>query len=106
MGRGIYFATIHPSTCSHIFSLPVATACEVLARRIVHNMGPDRLNSIMSTRYRYVQLDGTVSNLSSALEFAIDDHWQVFNAEQFTGVLIVPYSSIFLSSSESQLGKQ
>ncbi|KAF8499987.1 calcium activated cation channel [Gautieria morchelliformis] len=63
-----------------------AIACEVLARRIVHNLGPERLNSIMSTRYRYRQLDGSISNPSSALEFAIDDH-----------------CAIFLSSSESQL---
>lgn len=65
---------------------PIATACEVLARRIVHDMGPDRLNSVMSTRYRYRLFDGNISNPSSALEFAIDDHWQVVNAFQLTDV--------------------
>ncbi|KAF8580590.1 hypothetical protein K439DRAFT_1648162 [Ramaria rubella] len=63
-----------------------AVACEVLARRIVHSMGADRLTSIMSKRYRYREFDGDVSNPSSALEFAVDQH-----------------CTIFLSSNESQL---
>ncbi|KAF8507846.1 calcium activated cation channel [Hysterangium stoloniferum] len=63
-----------------------ATACEVLARRIVHNIGPDRLNSVMSTRYRYLEADGDPSNPSSALEYAVDRR-----------------CTIFLSSNESQL---
>jgi hypothetical protein len=40
-------------------------------------MGPGRLMSIMSTRYRYREFDGDSSNPSSALEFAIDQHWYV-----------------------------
>ncbi|EEB99442.1 hypothetical protein MPER_00885 [Moniliophthora perniciosa FA553] len=60
-------------------------ACEVLARRIVHKTAPDRLTAVMSTRYRHVQIDGDESDLTSALEMAIDSH-----------------CTIFLSSSEAQ----
>ncbi|KAI3615204.1 calcium activated cation channel [Moniliophthora roreri] len=60
-------------------------ACEVLARRIVHKTAPDRLTAVMSARYRHVQIDGDESDLTSALEMAIDSH-----------------CTIFLSSSEAQ----
>jgi hypothetical protein len=36
------------------------------------------LTSIMSTRYRHVLVDGDESNMSSALEMAIDSHWYGF----------------------------
>jgi hypothetical protein len=49
--------------------------CEVLARRIVHLAPPDRLHSIMSTRFRHKQINGEMSEMSSALEMAIDSHW-------------------------------
>ncbi|KAJ7167506.1 calcium activated cation channel [Mycena filopes] len=62
-----------------------ATACEVLARRIVHIAPPETLNAIMSTRFQHVQVDGDKSDMSSALEMAIDAH-----------------CTIFLSSSEAQ----
>ncbi|AAW41031.2 calcium activated cation channel, putative [Cryptococcus deneoformans JEC21] len=62
-----------------------ATAAEVLARRIVHNLPIDKLESVMSTRYRYRESDGDESAPSSALETAIDQH-----------------GTIFLSSSEAQ----
>ncbi|KAJ6628925.1 hypothetical protein B0H10DRAFT_2160819 [Mycena sp. CBHHK59/15] len=62
-----------------------AIACEVLARRIVHLAPPDTLNTIMSTRFQHVQVDGDKSDMASALEMAIDSH-----------------STIFLSSSEAQ----
>ncbi|KAK7470385.1 Calcium channel yvc1 [Stygiomarasmius scandens] len=62
-----------------------AIACEVLARRIVHKMAPDRLNAVMSTRYKHKQIDGDDSDPASALEMAIDTH-----------------CTIFLSSTESQ----
>ncbi|KAL0949283.1 hypothetical protein HGRIS_009360 [Hohenbuehelia grisea] len=62
-----------------------AIACEVLARRVVHRAAPDRLYSIMSTRYRHRQIDGDDSDMCSALELAIDSR-----------------CSIFLSSSEAQ----
>ncbi|KAJ7180384.1 calcium activated cation channel [Mycena crocata] len=62
-----------------------ATACEVLARRLVHMAPPDTLNAIMSTRFQHIQVDGDKSDLSSALEMAIDSH-----------------CTIFLSSSEAQ----
>ncbi|OWZ56704.1 calcium activated cation channel [Cryptococcus neoformans var. grubii Br795] len=62
-----------------------ATAAEVLARRIVHNLPVDKLESVMSARYRYRESDGDESAPSSALETAIDQH-----------------GTIFLSSSEAQ----
>jgi hypothetical protein len=54
-----------------------AMACEVLARRIIHISPPGRLGSIMSTRFRHIRADGEESDLSSALELAIDSHWSV-----------------------------
>jgi hypothetical protein len=54
-----------------------ATACEVLARRIVHNLRLDRLESVMSTRFRYRDSDGDVSAPTSTLETAIDQHCTV-----------------------------
>ncbi|KAJ7752751.1 calcium activated cation channel [Mycena maculata] len=62
-----------------------AAACEMLARRIVHIAPPETLNAIMSTRFQVIQLDGDKSDMSSALEMAIDSN-----------------CSIFLSSSEAQ----
>jgi hypothetical protein len=51
-----------------------ATACEVLARRIVHNLPAGRLEAVMSTRFRYRESDGDASAATSALETAIDQH--------------------------------
>lgn len=62
-----------------------STACEVLARRIVHNLGLEDLEGVMSTRYRWVDRDGDTSPPASAIEIAIDQH-----------------ATIFLSSSEAQ----
>ena len=59
-------------TRSHII-LP-AIACEVLARRAVHRLSPERLTAVMSTRYRHLEWDGGQSDLTSALELAIDTH--------------------------------
>jgi hypothetical protein len=56
-----------------------ATACEVLARRIVHTIPQDRLESVMSTRFRYRESDGDISAASSCLETAIDQHATVRN---------------------------
>jgi len=56
----------------------VAVACEVLARRIVHQAPKERLTSIMSTRFKHVRFDGDESNMSSALEMAIDSHWYYY----------------------------
>lgn len=61
-----------------------AIACEVLARRIVHDSPSDRIPVIMSSRYRYRQHDGDIE-FTSAIELAIDSH-----------------CTIFLSSSEAQ----
>jgi hypothetical protein len=58
-----------------LIAIPSAVACEVLARRIVHLAEPDRLATIMSTRYRHRQVDGDASETSSALEVAMDQHW-------------------------------
>ncbi|PPQ64620.1 hypothetical protein CVT24_008357 [Panaeolus cyanescens] len=66
-------------------NLARATACEVLARRIVHLTEPGRIKDIMSKRFKHRQIDGDESEMSSALEMAIDQH-----------------CTIFLSSSEAQ----
>ncbi|KII94963.1 hypothetical protein PLICRDRAFT_33792 [Plicaturopsis crispa FD-325 SS-3] len=55
-----------------------AIACEVLARRIVHLAPPDRLMSLMSTRFKHVEADGNESDMASALELAIDSHCTIF----------------------------
>ncbi|KAL1735896.1 hypothetical protein EV714DRAFT_267440 [Schizophyllum commune] len=62
-----------------------AIACEVLARRIVHLSPPDRIRVVMSTRFKHLESDGDESDMSSALELAIDTN-----------------CTIFLSSSEAQ----
>ena len=58
-------------------SLCRATACEVLARRIIHTLPADRLESVMSSRFRYRESDGDASAPTSALETAIDQHCTV-----------------------------
>ncbi|KAF9780251.1 calcium activated cation channel, partial [Thelephora terrestris] len=55
-----------------------AVACEVLARRVVRLAPPDRLNDIMSTRFSHCEWDGERSDLSTALELAIDTHCTIF----------------------------
>ncbi|KAI6047511.1 hypothetical protein EDC04DRAFT_2864568 [Pisolithus marmoratus] len=50
-----------------------AVACEVLARRIVHQSPPDKIIPMVTTRYRYRHADGDISVASSALEIAIDN---------------------------------
>ncbi|KAL7282554.1 hypothetical protein ACG7TL_004025 [Trametes sanguinea] len=62
-----------------------ATACEVLARRVVHQAPPEQISAVMSSRFRHKEVDGDVSGRVSALEMAIDSH-----------------CTIFLSSSEAQ----
>ncbi|CDO73749.1 hypothetical protein BN946_scf185015.g77 [Trametes cinnabarina] len=62
-----------------------ATACEVLARRVVHQVPPEQISAVMSSRFRHKEVDGDVSGRVSALEMAIDSH-----------------CTIFLSSSEAQ----
>ncbi|KAI0303946.1 hypothetical protein BC826DRAFT_201757 [Russula brevipes] len=54
-----------------------AVACEVLARRIVHNSPIDRIPAILSTRYSHRQSDGDIE-FSSAIELAIDSHCPIF----------------------------
>ena len=55
--------------------MTIAIACEVLARRIVHLSPPDRIRVVMSTRFRHLESDGDESDMSSALELAIDTNW-------------------------------
>ncbi|KAG8922818.1 hypothetical protein FRC03_008681 [Tulasnella sp. 419] len=55
-----------------------AIACEVLARRIVHNLPPERINAVLSARFRFKEWDGDTSSISSALETAIDQHCTIF----------------------------
>lgn len=64
-----------PCLCTLDIDAIIATACEVLARRIVHASPPDRITSMMSTRYTHRELDGDDSDKTSALEMAIDSHW-------------------------------
>jgi hypothetical protein len=76
-----------------------ATACEVLARRIVHNLPGGRLEAVMSTRFRYRESDGDASAATSALETAIDQHCTVSPfpcGESYTD------QQVFLSSTEAQ----
>lgn len=69
----------------HGENLGRAVACEVLARRIVHQSPPEKMIPMVTTRYRHRHVDGDISVASSALEIAIDNN-----------------CTIFLSSSESQ----
>ena len=72
-----------------------AVACEVLARRIVHLAEPDRLATIMSTRYRHRQVDGDASEMASALEVAIDQHWYVIRNLSARTALKLPLAPSF-----------
>jgi len=79
-GRGKPFARLVRYRRKYSVNLtPKAVACEVLARRIVHQAPPDRVTSIMSTRLKHRQIDGEESDMSSALELAIDSHWYVLS---------------------------
>lgn len=75
-----------------------ATACEVLARRMVHRFPKDRLPSVMSGRFRWRTADGGESASASALEVAIDGHCTVSSTVQGIEADI----QIFLSSNEAQ----
>jgi hypothetical protein len=50
-------------------------ACEVLARRIIHNAPRERLTYMMSNRYQALDWDGDESEPMSTLEMAVDAHW-------------------------------
>lgn len=69
----MYEANHNPADYSENFGR--ATACEVLARRVVRLAPPDRLNDIMSTRFCHLEWDGEESDFSTALELAIDSRW-------------------------------
>ncbi|KAK7695377.1 hypothetical protein QCA50_000012 [Cerrena zonata] len=62
-----------------------AIACEVLARRVIHRAAPEKIHTMMSTRFVHREVDGDESDRLSAIELAIDSH-----------------CTIFLSSSEAQ----
>lgn len=55
-------------------------ACEVIASRIIHLMEPDSIKSVMSMRYKYRQIDGEESEMSNALELAIDQGWYLYTS--------------------------
>ena len=59
-------------------NLSRATACEVIARRITHIVPRHRLQSVMSTRFRWRESDGDASAAACALETAIDQHCTVW----------------------------
>ena len=75
LGRGERSVT--NSIIALLTHMDTATACEVLARRIVHASPPDRITSMMSTRFTHREIDGDDSDKTSALEMAIDSHWSV-----------------------------
>ncbi|WVQ73691.1 hypothetical protein IAR50_003271 [Cryptococcus sp. DSM 104548] len=83
--RAIFISEAYKNPADYDENTCRGLAAEVLARRIVHNLPTDRLESVMSTRYRYRESDGDVSAPTSALETAIDQH-----------------CTDFLSSSEAQ----
>ena len=58
--------------------------CEVIARRLIHLTEPDKIKSIMSMRYKHRQIDGDESEMSNALELAIDQHWY-----SYTSILLI-----------------
>lgn len=55
-------------------------ACEVLARRIIHLTDSDSVKSVLSMRYKHRQVDGDESEMSNALELAIDQHWYSYTS--------------------------
>lgn len=55
-----------------------AIACEVLARRVVHLAPSDKTVSMLSTRFRFKEVDEDISEKASALELAVDSHWYAF----------------------------
>jgi hypothetical protein len=58
----------------------------------------------MSTRFQHRQIDGDESEMSSALEMAIDSHWCVLVLLSRLRLKALS-STIFLSSSEAQEGE-
>ena len=79
-------------------------ACEVIARRLIHLTDPDNIKTVMSLRYKYRQMDGDESEMS---ELAIHQHWYLYTSN--SSIMMTKtrffYSTIFLSSSEAQEGK-
>ena len=71
LGRGIFYFLVSLAGTYYL----LATACEVLARRIVHLAEQEKIKNIMSSRYQHRQVDGDESEMSSALELAIDQDW-------------------------------
>ena len=78
-------------------------ACEVLARQI-HLTEPDRIKPVSSMRYKHRLIDGDESEISNALEMAIDQHWYflAFSSTISDDRPETSYSTIFLSSSEAK----
>ena len=72
-----YVSSSRVTACPLCSTLVIATACEVLARRVIHQAPPEKLQDIMSARFRHKEIDGDISGRVSALEMAIDSHWCV-----------------------------
>ena len=72
-GRGLSLYVVQLTLL--LTAIMTGIACEVLARRILHRVPKERLTFIMSKRYRHLEWDGEQSDLTSALELAIDTHW-------------------------------
>lgn len=63
------------STDFHFLKPFIAIACEVLARRVIHRAAPEKIHTMMSTRFVHREVDGDESDRLSAIELAIDSHW-------------------------------
>lgn len=77
LGRGNFvLLSSLESTYFHFFTLYfIAIACEVLARRVIHRAAPEKIHTMMSTRFVHREVDGDESDRLSAIELAIDSHW-------------------------------
>jgi len=75
--HALFVRDAHVNLADHDESHCRAIACEVLARRILRKLPHDRLKDVLSTRYRWVQSEGTESAPMCALELAIDEECTV-----------------------------
>jgi len=57
----------------------------------VHLAEPEKIKNIMSNRVQHRQVDGDESEMSSALELAIDQHWYVYFSVKVQAYVIFYY---------------
>ncbi|KAG9317378.1 hypothetical protein JVU11DRAFT_1577 [Chiua virens] len=63
---------------NHGENLGRAVACEVIARKVVHQTPLDKVVGLVTNRYRYRENDGEISEASSTLEVAVENHCTIF----------------------------